>query len=448
MASLTKRKNGSRFITFIDGQGRPQTITLGKGTGDEKRDNRYALTFKGHVEDLLSAMLYHHAPPAAAVQWLDARDDRTYDKFVRVGLAQPRVRMTLKDWLEQFVADRKGDLKHESIRKLEQTKAKLLAHFNAGIDLRRITVQDAADWRQSLKNSGLSDASVKTHSGNAKTMIGEAVRRKLIEDNPFAFLKSGATPSKYSRYVTPDEISRIIDACPNAEWRLLFGLARYAGLRIPSESHLLTWSDVDFENARLTVHSPKTEHHDGHDQRIVPIMPKLMELLQDRFDEADEGQECLVTISGKGAVIRRVRSIWKRAGVEPWKRLWQTLRQSCEKEWAMTIPQYAVSKFIGHSITISGRHYANDVPRELFDRIVNAGDGDAEKAQRKAQQNTPEPTGIERNRTTAADDDDGRSSSSFKDFQPNSISPCQTRRWSRGESNPRPVVVNMPLLHA
>ena len=32
----------------------------------------------------------------------------------------------------------------------------------------------------------------------------------------------------------------------------------------------------------------------------------------------------------------------------------------------MTFPQYAVSKWIGHSITVSGKHYANDVPIELF----------------------------------------------------------------------------------
>ena len=90
-------------------------------------------------------------------------------------------------------------------------------------------------------------------------MLAEALRRKVIDDNPFGSLKSGPTPSRYSRYVTPGEIERVIDACPDAEWRLLFGLARYAGLRIPSESHGLTWSDVDFDRGRLTVRSPKTE---------------------------------------------------------------------------------------------------------------------------------------------------------------------------------------------
>lgn len=36
----------------------------------------------------------------------------------------------------------------------------------------------------------------------------------------------------------------------------------------------------------------------------------------------------------------------------------------------MAHPQFAVSKWIGHSITLSGKHYANAVPDELFDRAA------------------------------------------------------------------------------
>ena len=36
----------------------------------------------------------------------------------------------------------------------------------------------------------------------------------------------------------------------------------------------------------------------------------------------------------------------------------------------MIFPQYAVSKWIGHSIAVSGKHYANDVPDELFDKAT------------------------------------------------------------------------------
>jgi hypothetical protein len=58
-----------------------------------------------------------------------------------------------------------------------------------------------------------------------------------------------------------------------------------------------------------------------------------MELLQDRFDEADPGERP-VKIRG-GHLRRTFEAIIKRAGVNPWKGLWQTLRSSCEKEWAM-----------------------------------------------------------------------------------------------------------------
>jgi integrase len=167
--------------------------------------------------------------------------------------------------------------------------------------------------------------------------------------------------------VTTEEIEKIIAVCPNDEWRLLFGIARYAGLRIPSETQGLTWADVDFEKARLTVHSPKTERHEGHEQRVIPISPRLMQLLQQRFDSADEGEQRLITIRGQGAVRRRVQALCEKAGVELWDRLWQTLRCSCEMSWAKSIPQYAVSQWIGHSITVSGKHYANMVPDDLYE---------------------------------------------------------------------------------
>lgn len=367
MASITTRPNGSRFITFRDGSGTARHITLGQV------NKRYAEAIKVRVEDLAAAALHGHSPTDDTCRWLASLESRLYAKLVAVGLVPERKTATIGSLTNAYISEREHDLKPESTRKLRQTETKLLEFFGEDRSVRQITVEEAVAWRRSLKDLGLSEAAIRTHCGNVKTMLAEAKRRKTIDTNPFETLRSGPTPSKYTRYVTPDEIQRVIDACPDSEWRLAFGLARYAGLRIPSESHGLTWADVDFERGRLTVRSPKTERWAGHDQRVVPITPKLMALLQERFESMPEGEAPLVTIGGKGAVIRRVRRIWAAAGVEPWARLWQTLRSSCEKEWAMTFPQYAVSKWIGHSITISGKHYANSVPDELFDRAANVG---------------------------------------------------------------------------
>lgn len=406
MASITTRPNGSRFITFRDGNGNARHITLGQV------QKRYAEAIKVRVEDLVAAALHGHSPTDDTCRWLASLESRLYAKLVAVGLVPERKIATIGSLTNAYISEREHDLKPESIRKLRQTETKLLEFFNKDRPVRQITVEEAVAWRRSLKDLGLSEAAIRTHCGNVKTMLAEAKRRKAIDTNPFETLKSGPTPSKYTRYITPEEIERVIDACPDSEWRLAFGLARYAGLRIPSESHGLTWADVDFERGRLTVRSPKTERWAGHDQRVVPITPKLMALLQERFDSMPEGEPRLVTIGGKGAVIRRVRRIWAAAGVEPWARLWQTLRSSCEKEWAMTFPQYAVSKWIGHSITISGKHYANSVPDELFDRAAKA----TACAQRKAQRQASETGGNARKSGKGPDRDDAEKTAVSRGF--------------------------------
>ena len=40
----------------------------------------------------------------------------------------------------------------------------------------------------------------------------------------------------------------------------------------------------------------------------------------------------------------------------------------------MGVPQYVVSKWMGHSIIVSSRHYANDVPEELFTKAAGLAD--------------------------------------------------------------------------
>ena len=71
----------------------------------------------------------------------------------------------------------------------------------------------------------------------------------------------------------------------------IFSLARFGGLRTPSEMLLLRWADVDWERGRLLIRSPKTEHHEGKDSRLVPIFP--------------EPVRSLTTISKKRRRIRR-----------------------------------------------------------------------------------------------------------------------------------------------
>jgi hypothetical protein len=173
MASITTRSNGSRFISFRSVSGLPRHITLGKVP------KRYADAVKVKVEDLVAASIHRHAPSDETARWLASLEDRLYDKLAAVDLVPKRQSATIGTLVERYIAEREGDLKPESVRKLRQTEAKLLAFFDAGRPLQRIGPEDAAAWRKALKELKLSDAAIRTHCGNVKTMLAVAVRRKV-----------------------------------------------------------------------------------------------------------------------------------------------------------------------------------------------------------------------------------------------------------------------------
>jgi integrase len=384
MASLISRANGSREISYTLGDTRP-VLRLGN------MPKKTAESVKVHVERLVSAKRSNGTVPDDTAAWLAGVGDDLYGKLVTLRLVPERAIVpTLEQWIVRFLAEKSTTLKPGSMAKLKQTTAKLVKHFGRGVLLSHITTSMAADWRAAVRK-GVSEASTKIHAGNAKGIFAGAVSMKLIGDNPFLSLRSGATPSRYTRYVTPAEFEKVLNELPSLQHRVLFALARYAGLRCTSESRGLTWQDIDWSKSTMLVRSPKTEHHTGHESRVVPISPRLMVLLRERFDASPEGSVKVLTLTRYGSIHEMFRRTCARANVEPWERIFQTLRSSCEKEWAMEHPQFAVSKWIGHSITVSGRHYANAVPDELLSRVTKVGH---EQAQQNAQQYPPEPSGM------------------------------------------------------
>jgi integrase len=91
-----------------------------------------------------------------------------------------------------------------------------------------------------------------------------------------------ANPAR-SVFVSQDDIDKVIDQWPDAEWRLIVALSRYGGLRCPSEHLALRWEHVLWDIGRINVISPKTEHV-GKPERVVPLFPGLEPFLRDAFE--------------------------------------------------------------------------------------------------------------------------------------------------------------------
>ncbi len=116
-----------------------------------------------------------------------------------------------------------------------------------------------------------------------------------MKSNPFSELPTAVQGNQArQRFATRDERQAGIDAVPDAEWRAIIALARYAGLRIPSGLLALRWPDVELPACRMTIGVCKTEHHAGGGIRTCPIFPELKPDLEAAWDAAAEGAEYVI----------------------------------------------------------------------------------------------------------------------------------------------------------
>ena len=197
--------------------------------------------------------------------------------------------------------------------------------------------------------------------GRAKQFFRAAARKELIAKSPFADMSGNGVKATTDRqvFVSREDAQRVLGACPNAQWRLLFALYRYAGLRCPSEPLSLRWNDIDWERGRMTVTSPKTAHHEGKGTRAVPIFPELLPYLEDAYELAEEGSEFVITrYRDRNANLRtQLERIIRKAGLEPWPKPFQNLHSTRETELAETYPIHVVCAWIGNSEAVAQKHY-------------------------------------------------------------------------------------------
>ncbi len=134
-------------------------------------------------------------------------------------------------------------------------------------------------------------------------------------------------------------------------------------------------ADVDWEVGKITVTSRKTKRH-GKAYRLIPLFPELRPILEQAFDEAEDGTLYVITkYRQENANLRtQFERILKRAGVEPWERIFQNLRASRETELADVHPLHVVTAWLGNTERVASKHYlqVTDAHFEKAQRAENS----------------------------------------------------------------------------
>jgi integrase len=389
MASIAREKNGNRRILFVAPDGKRPTIRLGKVS------QRTAEGIKYRVEQLLESLNFHRSMETDLAQWVTDLEPRLAKKLARVGLipnAETKASATLGPFLIAYINGR-ADLKPATKIVRGQVIRDLTEFLGESRDVRTIAPGHADDFKQWLVRRGLAPTTIHKRLQSARSFFHAMRRRKLIDENPFDGVTAAATGIKdRQRFVPRHEIARVLDACPDHHWRSIVALARFGGLRCPSEVLSLRWQDVDWEAGRIVVQSPKTEHHPGKASRTIPLFPELRPMLAEAFDLAPDGAEYVVDEKFRRAAMgpsgwmnanlrTTFQKIVQRAGLQSWPRLFHNLRASRETELVEVYPVQVVTSWLGNTPSVAMRHYLMTTD-EHFDAAVN---GDIKVAQKAAQ---------------------------------------------------------------
>ncbi|MGQ9915702.1 MAG: tyrosine-type recombinase/integrase, partial [Thermogutta sp.] len=354
MASLINRPNGHRWIQFVDGAGRRQTIRLGRVP------KKTAETVFLRVEGLLANKLTGTPPNRDLALWLAKIEPELRNKLAAVGLCERRELITLGDFLAGYV-DSRNDVGRGTKIVLRQAARHVMTVLGADTRLDAVTPENAARFKAWLIDRGCSRSTVAKWCRYARHFFTVAVQRKLITENPFAHVRGGQVVGDPARrkFIPAEEVLRVLNAIPDAQWRAVIILARWGGLRIPSEAVALQWSDVNWERGTFIVRSPKTAHHKDGGIRVVPLFPEVRAVLDELWDTAKEGEPRVIPMLSEPSVNLRTQlaRYCERAGVVPWIKPFQNMRASRATELADMFPSHVCAAWLGHTEKIADAFY-------------------------------------------------------------------------------------------
>ena len=116
---------------------------------------------------------------------------------------------------------------------------------------------------------------------------------------------------------------------------------------------------------------------------MVPIFPELRPYLEAAKAEAKRGAEFVLTIrsversrqNGKPANLgTRMAKIIRRAGLEPWPKLFHNLRATRQTELAAAHPEHVVCEWIGNSQAVAREHYLRVTDADFAKATAETGE--------------------------------------------------------------------------
>lgn len=392
MATLDRKRNSYRVRVSLS-EDRRVPITIGAVS------KQVAEASRRFISDLEASRAAGVEPRAETRAWLADLEDDLHQRIAKTGLVAPRrpktptqTIKTIGDAIDQFFAT--SNTVPVTALAYKQGTDCLADHFSRVRPVAGIDTADVDQFVANLRKSKLAGPTMSKRLQVIKRIFSRCVRWGWIQRNPFEHVRPGKqTNPERLRYITAADVRKLIDAAPDAEWRAIIALARFGGLRCPSEVLSLRWDQVDFQQSRVRVPSPKTAKA-GKPFRIIPLFAELRPYLEDLRQVKDAESEFVISRYRVSTTNLRtyLDRIIGRAKVPTFPKPFQNMRASRATDIQKAFGPKAATDWLGHTEGVALLHYWQTTEADFLQAATTGTSSPKEGGQKGGQT----PTDIKR----------------------------------------------------
>lgn len=194
--------------------------------------------------------------------------ERVEEKYL--GQARQSKPVTIAQAIPQYLTNSQAK-KEPAMYRFERFRLKQIEKFLGRKYLDKITVRDVDEYI--VHRLGVVSSTTVNHELTClHALINQAVKWKMTPVNPLGKLKKLKIPPGRVRYLTLEEIGRLLKKLALHILPVVI-CALYTGMR-KGEILALTWRDIDFRNNIIHVGKSK-----NHERRDIPMAPQVKEVL-------------------------------------------------------------------------------------------------------------------------------------------------------------------------
>ena len=335
-----------------------------------------------HVDNILSARASGLTLERATAEWVGQLQGPIRERLETLGLIEASKRtgsLTLVGYMTEHIRKR-SDIAASTKRIFCRSLHFAQQFFGDAKRLSEVTngnVKDFGRWLREpgRKNEteGLAENTARKMTDKLKTVFNAAVDDEILARNPFSGVPTTIQSNEEKQvFVDADTVRTVIANAPDPELAGIIALARFGGLRTPSEFRHLKHGDfsLDGEIPTFTIFCQKTAHT-GKKTRTAPVFAELRPYVAalvdsnpancDEFVFSERYREC-TDANIYNAMCRVLRS----AEVQRWPDLWRNLRASRESELLQQGYNIKdVCQWLGNTPKVVMDHYLRSDPDAL-----------------------------------------------------------------------------------